>query len=543
MAITIPQQSVELQPLSLPGAAPLSDNGLGGLAHGLGVAADQMRAAQVEIDKKRNATRVFEAESRLADSERQMRTEQQARKGSDAYGVTDDVASWWETEPAKLSADLENETQRTLFAEAAARRREISLNAFSTHEANESNAAVNDATEARKVNAINYGAENFDDPAAVSQARNDLVESVAVQARFNGIPPDKAEAMRIDALTKLHSNVIENMAEGDPAAASAYFIAHKGEIAGSVHDALTAKLKAAKDITGAQRSADSIWARGLDETAALAAARKETEGQEREHTVALLKAQFAEQQAAVAEQQKVGVEGARGAFAQGGIRALSPSQVDLMERVSPSELRFMRGQTPQDQVQTNWDVYEKAVDSARANPVAFRDTFDPMTLRGDLNQAELDTLTKIKKDLSDNVPSSVLTVSALISTYMPEKDSESEVEKQQRGLFQRAASEAIEDEQKRLNRKLSQDEMTAIIDKKLIATTVSSPWYWRNNVKPRFAMKPEDYTSAWNDIDEGTRTKIEARFREQGYIAGGKPTIAEVARMVDWYTENTKVVE
>lgn len=522
MPLIIPAPQVEQTALQLPGAPQLSDNGLGAIAQGSGVAADQLRAQEIEQQKKRDATRVFEAESRLADAEREMRTAQQQRRGSNAYGVTDDVSSWWETEGAKISADLENETQRTLFAEALARRREISLNHFALHEANESNAAVNDATEARKVNAINYGAANFNDPEAVAQARTDILDAIGVQGRFNGIPPDQLEQMRVDALTKLHSNVIENMVDADPAAASAYFQANKDEIAGSVHDALRNKITATKDLVAAQRLADDIWSRGLSETEALAAVRKEAEGQTREHALALLRQQFNDQEAAVKRRQQATVEEARAAFNAGGIRALTPSQIATLERVAPSELRAMRSTTPQEQVQTNWDVYYGIIDMARKSPVEFRDDLDLYMLRADLNQVELDRLLKMQQDYRDNVPSSAMTLTQLLSSF------NENVDKEQRGLFEREVWAAVEDEQKRLNRKLSGDEMRAIIDRQLMEVTIPRSW-WFDRTAPLFSLTPEERAKMqveYDAIPAADREELERDLKALGREASREAVVA-----------------
>jgi len=512
MPIFVPEPQVDAQAIQLPGAAPLSDSGLGSIAQGAGVAADQMRAAKTELDTKRNATRVFEAESQLGDAERGMRTSQQARRGSNAYGVTDDVASWWDAEPAKISANLENETQRALFAEAVARRREISLNGFSTHEANESNAAVNDATEARKVNAINYGAANFDDSTAVAQSRQDLIDSVGVQGRFNGLAPDEVEQLKLDALTKLHTNVIENMIDTDAAAAAAYFETNKREIAGSVHDAINTKLTTGRDVTAAQNAADDIWSRGLPEAKALAAAREETEGQTREHTLSLLRQQFSDQEQAVARERTAQIEAARARFSEDGIRGLTPTDIETLERVAPSELRAMRSTTPQAQVQTNWDVYYGLLDQARKEPVSFRDDLDVQMMRADLNQHELDVLTKIQQDMRDGVPSSAMTLTQMLSSF------DAQIDKDERGLFERSVWQQVEDEQKRLNRKLSSDEMQRVIDTQLMEVTIPRS-FWFDRSTPLFATTPEERAKMQVEFDaipQAERAELEADLKAAG---------------------------
>lgn len=531
---------VDEAPLSLPGAAPLGDSGLGSVAQGASQAAGAMREVADEMQRKRDATRVFEAESRLADEERKMREINQARRGTNAYGVTDDAASWWESEPAKLSAGLENDVQRELFAESVARRREISLNAFSNHEARESDAAANDAAEARKANAVNYGAANFDDPAAIEQARTDILGALSTQRAFQGLPPEAAEAAKLDALTKLHANVIENMADSNPQAANAYLDKQiaAGEIAGSVIDGLRSKIDTGRDLETAQQLADNIWARGLTREAALTAARKEAPlGQARQHTLSLLGQQYDEQDAAVNRQRADTLASARAAFDEpGGIRNLTAGQIDVLKKYYPGEYDRMTSTTPQEQVKTDWDTYELLLEHARKNPTNFRTETDLLLYATKLNQRDLDRLTKIQQDMRDNVPSSAMTMEQLLSNVTGDMDDEEKI------AFRNSTWTAMEDEFKRLGRKLSGDEMRAIVDSQLIDVVVDRDILW-DDTKPRFAMTPADYNDAWFSMDEASRTKIEAAFREKGYIAGPEPTVAEVKRMVDWYSMEYQVEE
>ena len=542
MPIMLPQQQVQERSIDLPGAAPLSDNGLGAVAKGTAVAADQLRAAEVEQQKKRDATAVMTAVSALGDAERQMRATNEARRGAAAYGVTNDTAGWWESEPAKVSANLENEVQRDLFAQEVFRRREISLNAFSTFEARESTAAVNDATDASMTNAINYGAANYNDPDAVAKARDDILNGVGVKARFNGLPPDQREALKLDMLTKLHTNVIENIAETDPVAANAYFEQHKGEIAGSVYDGIQNKLTASRDVTAAQKLADDIWSRGLDETKALAAARAESTGQQREHTLSLLRQQYSDQEQAVARSQKLGVEAARGRFDQGGASALTPNDVELLSRVAPNELKFMRSQTPQERVVTNWSVYDGLLQLAGGKrPGAVRNgvqsyipeagaqqefmEFDLLTLRGDLNANELAKLQSVQNDLRNNVPPSLLTVTQVVRNVAGESVGQ---DAERLNALETAVVSAVEDEQKRLNRKLTGAEMRQVATAYMMDVTIpDAGWFWFDKTKKMFELTPDDQiTIKYNAIPEDLRTEAQADLREKGQEPSERNVVA-----------------
>lgn len=549
MPITVPVQQVQDQPIQLPGAAALSDSGLGTTAKGLASATADFAKAEVDAQKRRDATQVLTAVSALGDAEREMRRTNEARTGSRAYGVTDDTASWWDEHPAKIEAELENEVQREMYAHEVMRRREISLNSFSAFEARESRQSTNDATDATIVNSINEGAAGYDNPEQVKKSHDDIISMVNTRAAFNNMTPEARDQLAEEMLTKLHVNVIENMAEDDPVAANKYFIANKHEIAGSAQDGIRNKINGARDLDAAQRSADEIYARyPNDEIAALAAARKENTGQQREHALSLLRQQYADQEQAVARADKAGLESARSSFntvdpdtgKPAGIRGLTSGQIDLLERKYPGELRAMRSTTPQAQVQTNWDVYYGALDMAKKDPLSFRDDFDADLLRADLNEVELNGLKKMQEDMKKGIPPGALTVNQIIASYMPEKDGEANIDKERRGLFTREAGRQIDAETNRLGHKLSQEEMTGIIDKLLINTTIDSPWYWANSTKPRFAMTPADYQAAWNNLDADDRAAIEADFREKGDITNPALTLGDIARMIDWYSTATQ---
>lgn len=523
MAIMVPEQQVELQPMQLPGAPQLSDNGLGTLGAGLGAAGKQARDAQIELNRERNATRVLETTNALHDMYRKHKTEtQEARVGSAAYGVTGELEGWWETEPAKLAAGLENEVQQELYAEAVARQRSASLDEFSAFESNQRRAGAVSAAEATVVNGVDTAAAGYNNPSSIEAGRAEIENGLATLGLVHSWNDAQRADARKKAFSSLHQQVIENMMEEDPAAAGTYFANNKDEIAGSMHDELQRRITATTDIRVAQRASDDIWNRGLSETEALAAARKELDGPSREHALSLLRQQFNDQEAAVARAQTQQVQAANAAFDEGGYAALTPAMIETLSRVSPATLAGMRKTEPSERVVTNWEQYYTMLQTAERDPSEFLEqTAYESTIRGmgDMNQAEIDKLMKVRAAILEGRPSPVLSVTQRIATYTDSAAFAGADNGERRGHFERQVIEQVELAEARKGSPLNSDEVDAIIDSRLIDIAVSTPWYWTNTTKQQFEMTPADYEEAYTEVPAEEIAIIEAELRRRGVAA------------------------
>jgi hypothetical protein len=516
MPLNVPtEQDVQQGTLSLPRAQQLGDEGLGTIAQGAGVAADAMRASQIDLVRKRNAALVIENDTAIDDLYRQQRQSAMQQRGSAAHEVTKRISDWWESEPAKLMANLENSTQRELFSESVRRRRSASLDEFSNFEAQETTRGAVQASQSGLENAIDMGAASYSNPASLELAREEITKNLSVLSAMQSWTEADYSNARTGAFTKLHTNVIENMIDDDPAAASEYFSTHKGEIAGSVHDAITSKLKSGADIRVAQNAADDIWNRGLNETAALAAARKELEGTAREQAVSLLRQQYSEQKAGVAQFRKARLDSARSAFDEGGIRALTPGMIEVLREDSPGELRMMRESKPQDQVPTNWDVYDGLTRMAREQRTEFADDVDLQMHVADLNSRELSELQKLQSDIREGRASPTATLTQMLG----------EVEwgdREQKGQFDRAVREAILVEQSSTGTPPDQFRMREIINDQLTQVVIPR-WFWFDREVPRFEATAEEFEA----IPQADRDEVSVDFRKE---RGRAPTNAEVVR-------------
>jgi len=536
MAITIPgapQDSVG--PLRLPSGPRLSDNGLGALAQGVSQAVDVLGEVQMKMQRERDTTRTWEASVLLADALRKQEAEWRERRGTAAFGLQDDAVKWWESEPARIAASLENETQRTLFAREVARMRNSSLDALASYEARERFTARNQAADAAIASQISFAAQNFDSPSAVSAARDDILEKIAVQAYLNGWDKNVVEAKKREALTNLHKQVLENMVDVNPEAAQKYLDAVKGEIDGTIWDQLSKTVKTSDTLAQAQRLADDIWGRGLRGTKAYDAARAEAEGEVRERALTLLRTRQQEQDKAVDDYTKIVVDRAVAAFNEGGLAALTPSMISELNRLSPQTLSALRGRawTPQDKVPTDWETYEALKEQIATMSVGELSRMDFSAYLDKLNSKELDVLTKLRDSRIKGLPDNVSTTQQILNEAhdmmgWTSKDAE------KRGLFDRRAREAIDAEQRALGRELRDEEKRKVVDRLLLKGSVPRNW-WIDRSAYFFEVQGTPDEAAFQiEVPKAMRRQIEAALKARN-IKVDEATVQRYYRAyLDW---------
>lgn len=542
MPIQVPvSQQVELAPLRLPSAPTLGDGGTGALAKGLGQATDLLAEAQLRLQRERDTTRVFEASAQFGDVLRQQNEAWRGRKGSAAFGIQDDAVQWWEKEPSKISVELENDQQRTMFDRFVAQQRDANLDSLSTYESGERHVARNQAADAAITNQVSLAAQNYDSPSAVSAARDQVVEKVAVQAYFNGWDKNVTEAKKREALTRLHVSVFENMVERSPETARKYLDATKGEIDGTVWDNLDKTAKTGTELAAAQTLADDIWNRGLRGTAAYDAARKEADGEKRERALLLLRTRDQERDEAKAEATQNVVDRAWAKFTTGGMAALNARDLSDLSRLSPTTLETMRarGWTPQDQVNTDWSTYQELTDMARDNPGAFANprTTDLRKYSGKLNSRELDALTKLQtataQQLKTNAPKPVATTQQLLEeAHATMGWSTKDAEK--KGLLDRRVREAIGSEEQATGKELTNEAQRKIIDRLLMSGAVPRNW-WLDRGTQFFEVigTPEEAAFRF-EVPDAERGKIEAALKSRN-IKVDEETVQKYYRaFIDW---------
>lgn len=537
MAITIPAGPTQtVSAIRLPNAPQLSDSGLGAISRGIGQATDVLAEVQLRMQRERDTTRTFEAEVALDDAYRKKEAEFRERRGTAAFGIQDDATKWWESEPAKLAGEFtENETQRELFERAVAKRRGASLDALAAYESRERFTARNTAADAAVASQMSFAAQNFDSPSAVTAARSDIREKVAVKAYLNGWDKNLTEAAQREAMTNLHRQVLENMVDARPQAARQYLEAVKGEIDGTVWNELNKTVKLGDDLVQAQKLADDIWSKGLRSTAAYDAARKGAEGDVREKALTLLRTRQQEQEAVVDDAKQRAVDRAVAAFNDGGLGGLTPSMESDLQRFSPQTLSALRARawTPQDKVATNWETFDGLKQQIASASEGALGRMEFSAFLDKLNSVELDTLTKLRDARIKGFPNNISTSEQILSEAHDVMGWTGE-DAETRGLFDRRAREAFDAEQRTTGKELTDDRKREIVDKLLLKGTVPVNW-WKDRSAQFFEVRgTQDEPAFQLDVPKDIRGQIETALKARNT----KPDEATVQKYyrayLDW---------
>jgi hypothetical protein len=124
--------------------------------------------------------------------------------------------------------------------------------------------------------------------------------------------------------------------------------------------------------------------------------------------------------------------------------------------------------------------------------------------------------------MREGVPSSAMTLTQMLGSF------DEQVDKDERGLFDRAVWTAVEDEQKRLNRKLTGDEMRKVIDTQMMEVRIPRSW-WFDRTAPLYATTPEERQKMqveYDAIPQADRSELEADLKSAGRDTSPETVVA-----------------
>lgn len=516
MPIVVPQQEVAPGALNTGGVIEPAQPG-GELAQGVRQATQAASDIAIMQQRQRNADRLFQVEAELGDAYRKFETQQQERKGQNAWGITDDAAEWWAEAAPRFEDTLENDAQKRLFQESVAKMRGTSLDAFSSYESAQRRASLEESGKAAILSAIDFGASNFGNPDAIVGARKDITERVEALASLNGWSQERADAELAENLTTLHEQVLQNMVDEDPAGAKEYYAEHEHEIRGSARDTIKDAIETGEVATAGQQGADEIFSAEMSETEALAAARKKYKGKERDEVVRRLKVRYDEQRIIKNEDQSRANDEAWAVFERTGSTArIPPTTVARMDKRLLSSMRTQEF-NPADRISTDWAQYEELVNLAQSNPTEFAQ-IDLRMHYGKLNIQERATLSEMQKDIQTNMTAGAGTLVQQLgeAARLMEWDSG---DAQTRGMFERAVRQEIADAQQATGRKLNYEERQTIIDRNLAkGEVIGGGLFGLVDPNKQFfeVSGTEDEAAFVPDIPEKERFRIEKALEANG---------------------------
>lgn len=368
----------------------------------LGQAGDSFSETALRQQDQANTDMVFQAEASLSDAWLTYQDQASQRRGTQAWGLRNDTAAWFDKTATDLGKDL-NPAVKKLFDQRVAQRRISGLEWASGYERRERDASLEQNLAASLLAAQNEAAAN---PGAVDTSVKNIERNLRASGQILGWDQTYLEQRILEEQGKLHVGVINNMIEADPRAAQAYYNEHKAQIPGTAQDQVGKAVDKAVRVMDAQEFADTAIASGRSETEVLRDIRAKFQGDDEELLVAHVRSRFNERDAEIARADKANREAAFNAIAEAGgdmtkvpTRLLSALDNYDQQRALDYAERLRGG----DDATTDWTAYTNFM----MLPDAEKAKVDPLTLRASLGNNEYRQVVGIVEALRNPTPTKI----------------------------------------------------------------------------------------------------------------------------------------
>jgi hypothetical protein len=526
--------------------------GKGLLNAGTGIA----NAAAV-IQERENADMIFRAETALKDDYLKYEQSVRERRGQNAWGVTRETEDWFGEQAKRHSETLENDKQRYLFGQSLTKLRQSAMGSMASYESSERKRSIEESANASIVGSINMAAAgaaewylrppgqmtSAEPPRAVTTIgpdgtpvstastvevtatrdpmvglKSDIVKRVQVLANLNGWSPERKDFEEAKHLTNLHKQVLQVLADKDPAVAREYFDANKAEINGSEYDTINKVLK-----IGETRGTAQAWVDRLDpaqdEGLALQAARIEfaDKPELRDAVIAETKNRFHERRQLREAGQRDAADQAWKIYQQTrSMKAIPSSLVAAMDGKTVLAMQdYANNKTAGVGIKTDPTTYYDLRRLSVDDPNTFR-SLDLKQYINVLSPSDFQAFVKLQTADESERLDAVTQQQQFTQVHNQMRWGSSD--KAKKGAFDKAASDAIYAEQVRRGKKLNQDERQAVIDKMLIQGEVGNTGVFENNDMRYFEATPEQRKTFAPEISKDERKAIIDRIKAlKGY--------------------------
>lgn len=515
---------------------------LGQLGAAVGTAARVMS----DLQEQEDANEVLRAEAALKQNISEQQLGFKSRLGQNAWGVTKEATDSWDKTYDEINTGLRTERQQQMLAQRTANTRLSFFEAMSSHEQGQRKEALESSAKASIKSAIGFAAVNATSPEVVAGERANITKQVAFLAQSNGWTPERREAELTAELTDMHTQVIEELAQQSPTAATEYFKGAKKEIDGTQHAELREFLEKASNIVLAQETADDAVGRRLPEEDAIAAARKKFEGKQEQQVVNEIKARYKENQDAADAAEKDAFDEAWDILARE--KRFTAIPASLLQRVSGRQLATLEdeaaGQVTGDP-STEWDRYYDLADMAINNPTEFAKVDLREHYKG-LSPQHRERLVSLQSGAGSKTPDymSAATLQQRIGSAHKQLGfvgKLSDNQQQEKGMFEDEVRAQVEAAQLEKGGKLSGSEQQSIVDGlsrevKLDPTRLGNilTLGFASDERRIFSLTEEDISVAIlgdNDADQKTRNDILQFLSEvQGVTEPTNDQINEIYR-------------
>lgn len=394
-----------------------------------GVQREFAQIVQEERDKA-DQLAVLDADAELSAIETELlyspETGALQRRGKDALGAPEEVTEAWQKRTGEIGARLTTDRQRLAFQRMVANRGAAIDRTLQRHVATEIERYDTETTEAYLENERN-AAIATDDPDRRAEALARTEAAIRDHAARTGKPPEWLEAKLTAARTSVHLGVIDRMLSADnDRAASAYYAAHKEEIAGSERARVEQLLEQASTLGESMRQADAIITSTTTRSEAYERANAIEDPKLRQAVRRELDVQFAERDRAEAADYRAQLEKAADIVERGGtLTAAQRAGLKANDRrvLDSWRLKAAKGED----FETDWTTYYALTQMAASSDPKWREEFKNLNLleyRGMLGDTEWKEINRLQTSVrSGNVSEAergFLTESAVIQGLIDE---------------------------------------------------------------------------------------------------------------------------
>ena len=267
------EPQVEAAPLR---GGELSDASAGARAGNNGRAVSQLGAGLTNFGNSMDSIAVKEANRQLFDNEAKVKDAwlaysselQKNRRGAGAAGVAAEAEKWWQEQAPKLIGGATNSMATNMLQQSLKKQSLAALGEFQNYEAKQLDIAGTEAYAHSVTSAANLAAA-APTPGNVKTQIDNVRAAVARRAAERGWnTTGDAQARKIydgelqGALSTVHEAVFNKLFVQSPMEAKAYYEANKGEIVGTKHDNIEARLKVGVASTMGDTVAQDLWLEG-----------------------------------------------------------------------------------------------------------------------------------------------------------------------------------------------------------------------------------------------------------------------------------------
>lgn len=480
------------------------------------------------MQERQNLDMVSRQETNTKNSYIPFETSVRELRGQDAVGATTKAADWWDKSIKDGKDNLENPAQQRAYEQRMRQLQTASMSTVANHEADQRRISVDDSTRASIGSSTSIAAANADNPEVVAQSRADIITSTRALGAANGWKNERTTQEITQNTSRMHTQVIENMVDGNVGAARAYYDDVKGrtingvpELDGAQHDKIEKLLKHSGALEEAQQKVDALSASAdpLSEAEGRQQIREDLKGEAREHAEKMWQQRFTEVRQDREAGQKDAADSAWAAYSKN--RSLKDIPATVWNAMDGKDKLAIQDRFDADSagktIKTDFAVWNTLNQMAISDPKQFLNT----DLRRYSVAISTDDLKAFGKQQAEMVKDNGKGV-AEVGTQLHiahEQQGWTQQDAEKTGKFDYAAYQAMETARNAKGKDLTYDERQQIIDRMQIeGTAVGS----RGKFLPDKSGKFYEFSGTNNagqfkaEVPDDERAKIEGALKRAG---------------------------